>query len=154
MNINECNLDAKFFEDIFEKFHDDYEAPFDEMYNFLPNVPRVKEILGDATKKIVAEGENWFAILQGDLGDRAVIDSTNLENALVNGNEDARAAWAEHIHKKLQDSTDFRMWRVAPKRYHKGFCPTICKSQRSAEHEKERLESISGFGWKITVIEE
>ena len=54
----------------------------------------------------------------------------------------------------LQESTDLRAWKVQPKRYHKGYCPTICKSQKSAEHEQERLERMTGFEWTITVIPE
>ena len=53
-----------------------------------------------------------------------------------------------------QDSIDLRTWKVQPKRYHKGYCPTICKSQKSAEYEQERLERITGFEWTITVIPE
>lgn len=52
------------------------------------------------------------------------------------------------------NSTDLRTWKVQPKRYRKGYCPTICKSQKSAEHEQERLERITGFEWTITVIPE
>ena len=81
-------------------------------------------------------------VTYGKYGDRAVIDSTDRENTLVNGKEDTRAMWAEHIHKMLQDSTDLRKWWVAPKRYRKGYCPTICKSEASAKHEQERLERI------------
>ena len=54
----------------------------------------------------------------------------------------------------LQDSIDLRTWKVQPKRYHKGYCPTICKSQKSAEHEQECLERTTGFEWTITVIPE
>lgn len=93
-------------------------------------------------------------VTYGKYGDRAVIDSTDRENALVNGKENTRATWAEHIHKMLQDSIDLRTWKVQPKRYHKGYCPIICKSQKSAEHEQERLERITGFEWTITVIPE
>ena len=53
-----------------------------------------------------------------------------------------------------RESTDLRRWKVQPKRYRKGYCPTICKSQESAEHERERLERITGFEWTITVIPE
>lgn len=54
----------------------------------------------------------------------------------------------------LQDSIDLRTWKVQPKRYHKGYCPIICKSQKSAEHERENLERTTGFEWTITVIPE
>lgn len=47
-----------------------------------------------------------------------------------------------------------RRWKVQPKRYCKGYCPTICKSQKSAEHEQERLERITGLEWTIIVIQE
>lgn len=96
-------------------------------------------------------------VTYGKYGDRAVIDSTDLETQLIastgRGEQD-RMTWAEHIHNMLQDSTDLRTWRVEPKRYRKGYCPTICKSESSAKHEQERLERITGFEWKITVIME
>lgn len=41
-----------------------------------------------------------------------------------------------------------KQWKVQPKRY------TICKSQKSAEFEQERLERMTGFEWTITVIPE
>lgn len=96
-------------------------------------------------------------VTYGRYGDRAEISSTDRENAvLVNtgAGEERRSFWAEHIHNMLQESTDFRRWIVQPKRYRKGYCPTICKSQKSAEHEQERLERITGFEWTITVIPE
>lgn len=99
-------------------------------------------------------------VTYGEYGNRAVIDSTDRENAVLQlagkSVDDcaARSFWAEHIHRVLQDSTDLRKWCVAPKRYHKGYCPTICKSESSAKHEQERLERITGFEWKITVIKE
>lgn len=51
-----------------------------------------------------------------------------------------------------QESTNLKVWKVQPKRYHKGYCPTICKSQRAAEFEQERLERITGFEWTIKVM--
>lgn len=99
-------------------------------------------------------------VTYGRYGDRAEIDSTVRENSLllstgksVDGCA-ARSFWAEHIHQMLQESTDLRTWKVQPKRYRKGYCPTICKSQKSAEHEQERLERITGFEWTTTVIPE
>lgn len=90
-------------------------------------------------------------------GNIATIDSTDKESAIIaqtgRGEQD-RFTWAEHIHNTLHKSTDLRKWKVQPKRYHKGYCPTICMSQKSAEHEKERLERITGFEWIITVIPE
>lgn len=80
-------------------------------------------------------------ITYGRYGDRAEIDSTDRENAILQNTgrsvDDcaARSFWAEHIHQMLQESTDLRTWKVQPKRYRKGYCPTICKSQKSAEHE-------------------
>lgn len=53
-----------------------------------------------------------------------------------------------------RESTDLRKWKVQPKRYHRGYCPTICKSQKSAEYEQERLKRITGFEWTIIVIPE
>jgi hypothetical protein len=99
-------------------------------------------------------------VTYGRYGDRAEIDSTDRENAVLQSTgksvDDcaARSFWAEHIHQMLQESTDLRRWKVQPKRYHKGYCPTICKSQKSAEHEQERLERITGFEWTIVVIPE
>lgn len=91
-------------------------------------------------------------------GDRAEIDSTDQENAVLQstgksiGDCAVRSFWAERIHHMLQESTDLRTWKVQPKRYRKGYCPLIYESQKSAEHEKVRLERITGFEWKITVI--
>lgn len=99
-------------------------------------------------------------VTYGRYGDRAEIDSTDRENAVLQSTDKsvddcaARSFWAEHIHQMLQESTDLRTWKVQPKRYRKGYCPTICKSQKSAEHERERLERITGFEWTITVIPE
>ena len=90
-------------------------------------------------------------------GNIATIDSTDRESAIIaqtgRGEQD-RAMWAEHIHNVLHNSTDLRKWKVQPKRYHRGYCPTTCMCQKSAEHEKERLERITGFEWTITVIPE
>lgn len=99
-------------------------------------------------------------VTYGRYGDRAEIDSTDRENAVLQstgksvGDCAVRSFWAEHIHQMLQESTDLRRWKVQPKRYRKGYCPTICKSQKSAEHEQERLERITGFEWTIAVIPE
>ena len=93
-------------------------------------------------------------------GDRAEIDSTDRENAVLRSTGksvddcEARSFWAEHIHQMLQKSTDLRIWKVQPKRYRKGYCATKFKSQKPAEHERERLERITGFEWIITVIPE
>ena len=54
----------------------------------------------------------------------------------------------------IQESTNLKAWKVQPKRCHKGYCPTICKSQRAAEFEQERLERITGFEWAIKVMME
>ena len=94
-------------------------------------------------------------------GDRAEIDSTDRENAVLQSTgksvDDcaARNFWAKHIHQMLQESTDLRTWKVQPKRYRyrEGYCPTICKSQKSAEYEQERLERATGFEWTITIIQ-
>ena len=93
-------------------------------------------------------------------GDRVEIDSTDRENAVLQHSGksvddcEARSFWAEHIHQMLQESTDLRIWKVQPKRYRKGYCATKFKSQKPAEHERERLERITGFEWIITVISE
>ena len=99
-------------------------------------------------------------ITYGRYGDRAEIDSTDRENAVLQHTGksvddcEARSFWAEHIHKMLQESTDLRIWKVQPKRYRKGYCATKFKSQKPAEHERERLERITGFEWIITAISE
>ena len=98
-------------------------------------------------------------VTYGRYGDRAEIDGTELENRFCENLSDCngpiiRRKWAERIHQMLQESTDLRTWKVQPKRYRKGYCPTICRSQKSAEHEQERLERITGFEWIITVIPE
>ena len=93
-------------------------------------------------------------VTYGRYGDRAEIDSTDRENAVLQSTGEsiddcaARSFWAEHIHHMLQESTDLRTWKVQPKGYR------ICKSQKSAEYEQERLERITGFEWAITVIPE
>lgn len=83
-------------------------------------------------------------------GNIVTIDSTDRESRIIattgRGEQD-RAIWAEHIHNMLQESTDLRKWKVQPKRYRRGYCPTICKSQRVAKLEQERLERITGFEW-------
>ena len=112
-------------------------------------------------KALIDEAERMGCkVTYGRYGDRAEIDSTDRENAVLQSTgksvDDcaARSFWAEHIHKMLQESTDLRRWKVQPKRYRKGYCPTICQSQKSAEHEQERLERITGFEWITTVIPE
>lgn len=91
-------------------------------------------------------------------GDRIKIDSTECENINLknsgSGFDDwaARNYWAGFIHGKLQESTGFRAWKVQPKRYHRDYCSTICKTQKSAEEQQEHLERITGFEWTITVI--
>lgn len=90
-------------------------------------------------------------------GNIVTIDSTDRENSIlksVGAGEEYRVMWADHIHNMLQESTDLRTWKVQPKRYHRGYCPIICRSQKSAEHEQERLERITGFEWTIIVIPE
>lgn len=34
----------------------------------------------------------------------------------------------------IQESTDLRKWKVQPKRYRRGYCPTTFNDQRAAEH--------------------
>lgn len=58
----DLDLNAENFDGIVENVKiEDYEY-LTENYSFLPNVPRVKEILGEAAKNIIAEGKNWFII--------------------------------------------------------------------------------------------
>lgn len=96
-------------------------------------------------------------VTYGRYGDRAEIDSTDQENNLCkdfpNAIGTARQKWAEIIHGMIQESADLRIWRVQPK-YRKGYRPIICKSQKSAEEQQERLERITGFKWAIKVISE
>lgn len=90
-------------------------------------------------------------------GNIVTIDSTDRESSIIaqtgRGEQD-RVVWAEIIHDMIQESTDLRTWKVQPKRYREGYYPTICKSQKSAKHEQERLERMTGFKWTITVIPE
>lgn len=90
-------------------------------------------------------------------GNIVTIDSTDRESRIIattgrDGQD--RAAWTERIHGMIQESTNLKVWKVQPKRYHKGYCPTICKSRRVAEFEQERLERITGFEWAIKVMME
>lgn len=99
-------------------------------------------------------------VTYGRYGDRAEIDNTGRENAVLQSTgksiDDcaARSFWAEHIHQMLQESTDLRRWKVQPKRYHRGYCASTVKDQKAAEHVQERLERITGFEWTITIIPE
>lgn len=99
-------------------------------------------------------------VTYGRYGDRAEIDSTERENAVLQSTgksvDDctARSFWAEHIYQMLQESTDLRKWKVQPKRYRRGYCATTFEDQKAAEHEQERLERITGFEWIIIVIPE
>ena len=97
-------------------------------------------------------------VTYGRYGDRAEIDSTELENRLCKNFPEnigtIRHEWAEHIHQMLQKSTDLRRWKVQLKRYRKGYCTAIFKSQKSAELWQERSERLTGFEWIITVIPE
>lgn len=116
-------------------------------------------------------GKQWKALIDkatelgcqitySKYGNIVTIDSTDRENAVLQNTgksvDDcaARSFWAEHIHQMLQKSTDLRTWKVQPKRYRKGYRPTIFTSQESAELWQERLERITGFEWTITVIPE
>ena len=84
-------------------------------------------------------------------GNIVTIDSTDHQEsriiATTGRGEQDRAVWAERVHGMIQESTNLEVWKVQPKRYHKGYCPTICKSRRAAE--QERLERITGFEWAI-----
>ena len=80
-------------------------------------------------------------------GNIVTIDSTDRESRIIattgrDGQD--RAVWAERIHGMIQESTNLKVWKVQPKRYHKGYCPTICKSRRVAElltdKELERMK--------------
>ena len=110
-------------------------------------------------KALIDEADNLGCQIEyGKYGDRATIDSTEMETMLIkannNCNESMRQSWAEHIHIIIQEASDLRKWVIQPKRYHKGYCPTICKSQSSAEHEAEKLQRLTGFEWTIVIIPE
>lgn len=59
-------------------------------------------------------------VTYGQYGDRAEIDSTDRENAVLQSTGksvddcEARSFWAKHIHQVLQESTDLRKWKVQP----------------------------------------
>lgn len=94
-----------------------------------------KALIGKAT-------ELGCQITYSKCGNIVTIGSTDRESRIT--------ATAERDGQDMvQESTDLKVWRVQPKRYHKGYCPTICKSQRAAELEQERLERITGFEWTI-----
>lgn len=98
-------------------------------------------------------GKQWKALIDkatelgcqitySKYGNIVTIDSTDRESRIIattgrDGQD--RAVWAERIHGMIQESTNLKVWKVQPKRYHKGYCPTICKSRRVAELEQERL---------------
>lgn len=98
------------------------------------------------------------AVTYGKYGDRAEIDSTAVEDRALGTAAESdgatRLEWAEHIHGRLQKAADLRKWIVQPKKYRAGYCPTICNSHRVAEYEREKLERITGFAWKIIVTQE
>lgn len=89
-------------------------------------------------------------------GSIVTIDSTDHESRIIattgRGEQD-RAVWAEKIHGMILESTDLRKWKVQPKRYCRGYCPTTFNNQRAAEHEQERLERITGFESIIVIPE-
>ena len=112
-------------------------------------------------KSLIDEAERiGCKVTYGRYGDRAEIDSTELENSILRSTgksvDDcaARSLWVEHIHQMLQNSTDLRVWKLQPRRYRKGYCATKFKCQKAAEHERERLERETGFEWVVIVISE
>ena len=112
-------------------------------------------------KALIDEAERiGCKVTYGRYGDRAEIDSTDRENAILQSIGKSvddcatRNIWAEHIHQMLQESTDLRTWKIQPKRYRRGYCSTTFNDQRAAEHEQERLERITGFEWTTIVIPE
>jgi len=42
---------------------------------------------------------------------------------------------------------------VQPKKYHRGYCPTICESEKSALKQLEFMENHTDFEWEIYVRE-
>ena len=94
-------------------------------------------------------------------GDRAEIDSTDRENAVLQSTgksvDDcaARSFWAEHIHQMLQESTDLRTYKVMPKGWNDPvYVPTVFKSRKAAENELELFNRITDLEWTIVVIPE
>ena len=80
-------------------------------------------------------------------GSFVYIDSTEVETAAIQGHEERRADWAEHIHNQIQAATD--IWFVVPKTYRKGYCPTVVRGKIAAEHKQEKLERETGFEWRV-----
>lgn len=98
-------------------------------------------------------------VTYGKYGDRAEIDSTDVEDRLLGAVKESdgatRLEWAEHIHGRMQKAADLRKWVVQPaRRYHGRGFRSECHSQRAAEYERERLERSTGYAWKIIVTQE
>ena len=97
-------------------------------------------------------------VTYGKYGDRAEIDSTDVEDRMLGTAKESdratRLEWAEHIHGRLQKASDLRKWVVQPSRRRKGLSESVCNSQRAAYFECERLERLTGFAWKIIVTQE
>ena len=58
--LNKLNLSARCVDDVFENLNCEQYESFFEMYNILPNVPKVHEILGDI--EIIVTGDNWLIV--------------------------------------------------------------------------------------------
>lgn len=44
-----------------------------------------------------------------------------------------------------EEGTNLKAWKVQPERYHKGYCPAICKSRRVAKPGQERPRENNRF---------
>lgn len=107
--------------------------------------------------------KQWAALLDKavELGcqvdycdDHVIIDSTEIENTLLQSTNLARSYWGEYIHDMLQESTNLRKWKVQPKKQHSDFKPIIYETKKSAEHNRKCLEKITGFKWETIEIPE
>lgn len=83
-------------------------------------------------------------VTYGRYGDRAEIDSTDRENAILQSTnksvEDcaARSFWAEHIHQMLQKSTDLRTWSP------RDTAKAIARLSSRAKSQQSSGRSVSG----------
>lgn len=70
-------------------------------------------------------------------GNIVTIDSTDRESRIIatTGRDGQDRAGP----REYTATGEHKVWKVQPERYHKGYCPTICKSRRVAEFEQDRL---------------
>ena len=92
-------------------------------------------------------------------GDRAEIDSTDRENAVLQSTgksvDDcaARSFWAEHIHQMLQESTNLKRWKVQPESKQNQEiwfdCIRVFDSEKAAREYKDVAEYEIGVMFVI-----